>query len=300
MICGSLAWALVIVAVPTAAQEAGQQRIAVLELDNPARLKDQEVTYLSELIRGSARENLLTAKFLVMTHENIVELLGNRSLGECLGDCAVETGRNLGAAYVVAGQVFEFGSELRVSVTLYDVASGNLLGSKQAGGPTVLSLEAPVKEKGRELFWKLGGGRKDREPEPELFPPRARTYEKPSEKSASTAFILSFVLPGLGQYYNGDTVRGILMDLLFAGGSIWLSDQSDREPERTSSLTIMGFGYLWSLIDAPRGAHRHNQRLAEEYRVGHLMDLDGGMMEIGLELGVDPQGKLAVGVGAYF
>jgi hypothetical protein len=310
-IFGGLAWALVTVAVPTVAQEVGQQRIAVLELDNPAQLKDQEIAYLSELIRSSARENLLTGKFLVMTHENIVELLGNRSLGECLGDCAVETGRNLGAAYIAAGQVFQIGTELRLSVTLYEVASGNLLGSKQAGGSSVLTLEGPLKDMGRKLFAKLGGGPAEEDvTPPNAQPPRGIDMASQKEKNPSTALVLSFFVPGLGQHYNGDMEKGLVQEILVGGGLFLLLTYGDSSnpnggagpltTQATVGVGAMCVGWLWSVLDAPRGARRHNERLAENRSLGQLMDHGDGRMTLRMEFAVGPQGKHAVGVGAHF
>ena len=129
-----------------------RERLAVLDLGNPARLHAQEVGYLSDLIRDAAREQLSIDQFVIMTRENIVDLLGDRALSDCLGDCAVQTGRNLGAKYVVSGEVIRFGESLRLSVSLHETYSGNLLESEQARANEVEGLELPVRDMGRQLF----------------------------------------------------------------------------------------------------------------------------------------------------
>ena len=65
-----------------------------------------------------------------MTKENIYELLPpdkKKDLSACIGECAVETGRNIGADFVVAGEIVRFAGEIRVSFSLHDTHEGNLL-----------------------------------------------------------------------------------------------------------------------------------------------------------------------------
>jgi len=57
-------------------------------------------------------------------------------------------------------------------------------------------------------------------------------------KNAGVAFILSFVFPGGGQFYNGHVGKGIFVLLTF-----W----------------FFGLTYIWSLIDAPVSASRINR-----------------------------------------
>ena len=57
-------------------------------------------------------------------------------------------------------------------------------------------------------------------------------------KNPGVAFILSFIFPGGGQFYNGHAGKGILVLLTF-----WL----------------LGVTYIWSLFDAPLSAQRINR-----------------------------------------
>ena len=56
-------------------------------------------------------------------------------------------------------------------------------------------------------------------------------------KNPTVAFILSFIFPGGGQFYNGHVGKGILVFLTF-----WC-----------------GITYIWSLFDAPLSAQRINR-----------------------------------------
>lgn len=57
-------------------------------------------------------------------------------------------------------------------------------------------------------------------------------------KNAGVAFILSFIFPGGGQFYNGHVGKGIFVLLTF-----WM----------------LGVTYIWSLFDAPISANRINR-----------------------------------------
>jgi len=79
------------------------------------------------------------------------------------------------------------------------------------------------------------------------------------EKSATLSWALSFfLLPSLGQFYNGDYAKGIAMLLAFAGGFALI-----LEVENTpwfGELVIFG-DWIWSFIDAPlRSASINRQR----------------------------------------
>ena len=136
------------------------QRIAVLELSNPAGLTKQEVTYLSDLLRRLASSELAQS-FLVIDKANVLELLPpEKTLEECIGACAVETGRLLQAAYIVTGDIIKFGKTLRVTIRMHDTSSGSLISSEVASGREVTDMEAGIQEAGGRLLRRLIRGAK--------------------------------------------------------------------------------------------------------------------------------------------
>ena len=135
------------------AEASSRSRLAVLDFTCRTNLQQQEVDYITDIVRGRAREALPTNQYILMTRDNILELLPkDQSLANCLGECAIETGRNIGADYVVTGEVLRFGSELRVTLTLHETATGNLLKSVTGGAGEVVGLETPVLAKTTELL----------------------------------------------------------------------------------------------------------------------------------------------------
>jgi TolB-like protein len=139
----------------------GDQRIAVLELANPAGLARQEVQYLSDLLRRLASSEL-AQNFLVIDKANVLELLPpERTLEECIGKCAVETGRLLQASYIITGDIIKFGPSLRVTVRLHDTQTGRLIASEVASGRTVLDMESGIQEAGGRLLRRLIKGARE-------------------------------------------------------------------------------------------------------------------------------------------
>jgi TolB-like protein len=130
-------------AAPTAGEE---RRVAVLELRNQAAVPPDAAAYLTDLIRRAAVASLARSRYFVMTRENILEQLppGVTDLAACLGDCEVETGRNVGADFVVSGEILAFGAGLRVTIKLHDTTSGALVATETAAGADLGAVEEDV------------------------------------------------------------------------------------------------------------------------------------------------------------
>jgi hypothetical protein len=79
------------------------------------------------------------------------------------------------------------------------------------------------------------------------------------DKNPGLAFLFSFLMPGGGQYYNGETVKGVTMTALSLG-SIALILTDDGEVTGTYiGLAISMANSLWSMIDAPISANAINR-----------------------------------------
>ncbi len=132
-----------------------QQKVAVLEFHNYAGLTDPEVMLVTDLVRGAAVTILPRTTYLVMTRESIFELLPpGRELTDCVGECEVESGRNIGADYIVSGELIRFGESqsLRLSLKLFDTETSQLLATRIAKAGTVEGLERPIEEASVSLF----------------------------------------------------------------------------------------------------------------------------------------------------
>jgi hypothetical protein len=141
----------------------GERRVGVLEFRNPAGLPTQEVDYVTEIVRTEARRALPRDRYLLLTKENIQELLppdvGVKGLESCTGECEVEIGRKIGVHYLVTGEIVRFGDELRVTVRLYDAQTGNLLESQKVKGKRSIDLEEPLEKVALSLFAMLPGAK---------------------------------------------------------------------------------------------------------------------------------------------
>ena len=145
----ALGFCLMILPSLTFAQKKTQQRrIAILELSN--RTKQQvsleEINFLTNEMRRVAGY-LPSADFLVMTKESIEVLIDpSQSIEDCVGVCEVETGRLLGADWILTGEVIRFGRSLRVSIKLHETKSGQYLAGESLKGKEVEDLEVPIQQ----------------------------------------------------------------------------------------------------------------------------------------------------------
>ncbi len=130
------------------------QRLAVIELGNSAGLSDEEAYYLTDLVRGAARKSLPRESYIVMTRENIEELLPpGMDLHKCTtASCEVELGRMINAHYIVTGELLRFAGSFRLIIKAYEVIQGDLVGTRKAAGGDLVSLEQSIEEKARDLF----------------------------------------------------------------------------------------------------------------------------------------------------
>ena len=124
-------------------------RIAVLMLNNKWRQKISvdEVNYLTSTIR-IMMSYLPKSEYLVMTKESMEVLIdpSKGSLEECVGKCEVETGRLLGASWIVTGEILKFGSQLSVVLKVHNTETGQFAGGGSFKGKSVDGLELPLKK----------------------------------------------------------------------------------------------------------------------------------------------------------
>ena len=124
--------------------QAAPKRVAVLELRQSKALATEAVGYLADRIRQIAQARAGDA-LLLLTRQNLAAMLppGIR-LEDCEGECEVETGRNIGADYVIAGRILPFEAGLRAIITLHDTASGRQVASAHARGDDLRAIEASL------------------------------------------------------------------------------------------------------------------------------------------------------------
>ncbi len=110
-------------------------------------------------------------------------------------------------------------------------------------------------------------------------------YYSGPEKSPGLAFALSFLIPGLGQYYNGDIVKGVVMNALYVTGWVIYFTAGYEEYdyyyyyyEEETDWLYVGLGIalgtsIWSMIDAPICASNYNDNLRnQKQRYGHMYE----------------------------
>jgi hypothetical protein len=121
-----------------------KQRAAVLMLLNQAGLKSQEIDYLTSVVRQHISDKM-GDRYLIMTQENILTLLPpDKKLEDCLQECEVDIGRNLGAALIVTGSIVEFNKSYRLNLKVHETKNAALLASKIAKGNDLGEVEQSI------------------------------------------------------------------------------------------------------------------------------------------------------------
>lgn len=104
------------------------KRLAVLEfrgvgIEQPILMK------LSDQSRVTAADILPKDKFLIMTRENLMQILTDMGKdSSCMdGQCEVEIGRNVGADIIMTGDMMKMDGTFYLTLKLYDTTTGALL-----------------------------------------------------------------------------------------------------------------------------------------------------------------------------
>jgi len=138
-----------------------QERVAIINtLDDLDSISITNLTYLTDRLRETAVNVLPNERFGIMTTESIVAFLGSmeNTVRVCKeSSCLAELGRMVSADYVAQGRIGRFDNNLTIKVELYNVKTGNLMGSFTGGSKNISGLLAVIDEKAADLFKRMLG-----------------------------------------------------------------------------------------------------------------------------------------------
>ncbi len=136
--------------------------LAVLEIIPKSEIDVSitEIRHLTDELRRQAVLALPSDGYAVLTRDNMIALMPpDEAEAECLAEsCAVDIGRAIGAEYISQGSIGSFGSELSVSIELYETMSGKLLGSIVMESSDVKGLMTAIREQSPSLFQRIAKG----------------------------------------------------------------------------------------------------------------------------------------------
>ncbi|MEN9796863.1 MAG: hypothetical protein RL653_559 [Pseudomonadota bacterium] len=148
------AFVLTVLAGSSFAQKAGLlegKKIAVLEFSVGAGVKLQARELLADECRGALADLASPEGALVVTRQNMLEVL-KATGGKCVeGECEVETARNLGVDLFVTGTVTQIDGELLLSLMTYETRKAQLLGQKRVSATREKALMELVRPATEEL-----------------------------------------------------------------------------------------------------------------------------------------------------
>ncbi|RMD98587.1 MAG: hypothetical protein D6814_07255, partial [Calditrichaeota bacterium] len=98
----------------------------------------------------------------------------------------------------------------------------------------------------------------------ERFPEERIEPFIPGEKSPVVACIRSLV-PGGGQFYNGDRMKGLIQQIVFLSGIVVaMTSSEEKSTQELIGIGMISGSWLWSIIDAPLSAMKKNKSLKEK------------------------------------
>jgi hypothetical protein len=120
-----------------------------LQVEVQASLDIDRQTFSARLLSAARRA---APDLFVMTQANIESLVraAGKTLEQCEGQCAVDTGKMIGADLVISGRIARVGHTYAITMQLYDTASGELLAGEDPTAKTeddLLEVSASAAER---------------------------------------------------------------------------------------------------------------------------------------------------------
>lgn len=231
----------------------------------------------SRIITSRLRTNLVnTDKFTVVEREKMEEILEEQGIqlsGCTSNECVVEAGKLLGVRRIVAGEFGKIGSLFTISIRMIDVQTGRIL--RTATEDCECRIEDVLTISIDNVAKRLAGIETTNKTA-NIMKYNSNFYQQanmlPKKKSPEKAFAMSFLIPGLGQYYNDDVIKGLIQQLIWLGGVGSLiatpAPNSNEEYYVAFGITAGICSWIWSMIDAPISSIKYNKNLENNKRIG--------------------------------
>jgi hypothetical protein len=224
----------------TSEAQAERPLVAVLDFSEvQSGLAPHEVELLGDVARGQALETLGTA-YNIITRENLVDLLKahGKTLEQCQGACETETGRLIGAEYVVSGRIVKAFGAYKVNLKMHRTAPPELVGAAMGSADAHEDLERIVREKTAAVLAALvtkGPG-----PEPAPAPAPAPTVTAPAAPSAAAEVLSALSSFGVTLQEEEDEkppafAMGLLADV---GGFVFMGPNFTLEFGAKTRFTV--------------------------------------------------------------
>ena len=129
-----------------------QEYIAVLDVEGT--VSEAIKIQLADETRAGTLAALPKSRFTVLTRENMLSVLQDQNKdATCFeGSCEVEIGRNIGADFIISGQVVQIEGTYLYSVKIHNTETGALVGTQRIEGDSGLSLVRNTAQQTQELI----------------------------------------------------------------------------------------------------------------------------------------------------
>ncbi|MEC7986233.1 MAG: PEGA domain-containing protein [Myxococcota bacterium] len=133
-------------------------RLAVLEFRGMG-VSDGLLQVLTDKVRSgvlhvSKGQKIKGEKLIIMTRENMMQVLKDqgKTAADCQGECEVELARNIGADYVISGNVSKIDELYVLVIKMHETAKSNLLGSETIKTEVKTELMSEAERVGALIF----------------------------------------------------------------------------------------------------------------------------------------------------
>jgi hypothetical protein len=123
----------------------GKERIAILNSNSLNKnITYEDIDFISEEIRSAIFYSISRTKYDLMQKETITEFLRDNDMSYCTSTCEIETGRVLGADYILTSSIYRLDDVFNLKIKVFDIEDGSTLDMFDVSSSTIYDLSSEI------------------------------------------------------------------------------------------------------------------------------------------------------------
>lgn len=125
----------------------GKERIAILNTNSLNEdITYEDMDFISEEIRSAIFYSVSRTKYDLMQKETITEFFRDNDMSYCTSTCEIETGRVLGADYILTSSIYRMDDVFNLKIKVFDIEDGDTLDMFDVSSDSVYNLSGKIGE----------------------------------------------------------------------------------------------------------------------------------------------------------
>jgi hypothetical protein len=123
----------------------GKERIAILNANSLNKdITNEDVDFISEEIRSAIFYSISKTKYDLIQKETITQFLNENATSICTSSCEIETGKILGADYILTSSIYNLDNTFSLKIKVFDIEDGSTLDMFSVSSSAIHDLSSEI------------------------------------------------------------------------------------------------------------------------------------------------------------